>query len=117
MSRKSATQPKTSRARSTTKKAANRKLSVRSQARPNTKQDAVIGLLSQPEGVTIAAIMKATGWQQHSVRGFLAGVVRRKLGLTLESEKSDGVRIYRVVGRKSAKSKSKPETADHPAAV
>jgi hypothetical protein len=42
-----------------------------------------------------------TGWQQHSVRGFLAGHVRKRLGLTLESEKSDGERHYRIVARKS----------------
>lgn len=62
-----------------------------------SKQARVIDMLSSPNGTTISSVMELTGWQQHSVRGFLAGVVRNKLGLKLSSETKDGVRLYRIV--------------------
>jgi hypothetical protein len=59
-----------------------------------SKQARVIEMLQSPTGMTIAAMMKETGWPQHSVRGFLAGVVRKKLKLPLSSKKIDGDRVY-----------------------
>jgi Protein of unknown function (DUF3489) len=83
--------------------------------RAGTKQEAVLSLLKQPKGTTISAIMKATGWQQHSVRGFLAAVVRRKLGLALVSEKTDGDRLYRIAAARPPQAKPKPPAGDRPA--
>ena len=62
----------------------------------------MIEMLGRRPGATIATIMKATGWQPHSVRGFLTAVVRKKLGLTLASEKTGEERIYRVVAEDAA---------------
>ena len=75
---------------------------------PDSKQSHVIALLSSPGGTTIAAMMKTTGWQQHSVRGFLAGVVRKKLKLKLNSKKIDGTRIYRLDSGHGSGITSKP---------
>jgi hypothetical protein len=70
--------------------------------RPGTKQSAAIEMLRSPNGATIAALTKATGWQSHSVRGFLAGVVRKRLKLDLESAVVEGIRIYRIPAEQGA---------------
>ncbi|WP_234744885.1 DUF3489 domain-containing protein [Burkholderia sp. WTPI3] len=66
--------------------------------RENSKQAMVISMLRRPEGATIAQICEATGWQAHTVRGTFAGSFKKKLGLTITSDKVDGERIYRIAG-------------------
>jgi hypothetical protein len=68
----------------------------------DTKHARIIAMLRAPAGATIAAIMTVTDWQQHSIRGFLAGVVHKRLGLNLISELTDNGRIYRIKDGKAA---------------
>jgi Protein of unknown function (DUF3489) len=91
---------RTRKARSSSKvrsKAARKQSAHPHQTRANSKQARVLALLRGPNGATIATVMRSTGWQPHTVRGFLAAVVRKKLGLRLESEKTDAERVYRIV--------------------
>ena len=67
--------------------------------RSGSKQSIVLDMLRGEKGASVALIMTATGWQQHSVRGFLAGIVRKKLKLNLTSVLSENGRIYRIVER------------------
>jgi hypothetical protein len=65
--------------------------------RENTKQAKLIALLHRPGGATIADLAKATSWQNHTVRGVLSGALKKKLGLTIKSEKPEGKdRVYRL---------------------
>lgn len=63
---------------------------------PKGKIATLVDLLKRPEGAAVAVLMDATGWQAHSVRGAIAGAIKTKLGLTVISEKVDGVRLYRI---------------------
>src|SRR5579862_7081260 len=68
-------------------------------ARDGSKTATILDLLKRPGGVTAKELMKATGWQPHSVRGFLSGTVGKKMGLTVASTKSeDGERSYSIKG-------------------
>ncbi len=82
-----------------------------SSRKPDSKQDQIVALLRQPGGATLDVLVKATGWQKHSVRGFLAGTVRKKLKLPLLSEKIDGIRTYRIGASRAAKAAKKRRSA------
>ncbi|MDZ4139055.1 MAG: DUF3489 domain-containing protein, partial [Erythrobacter sp.] len=66
--------------------------------REGTKQATLIAMLRAPDGATIEKIMAATGWQSHTVRGAMAGALKKKLGLEVTSEKVEGRgRVYRIL--------------------
>ena len=79
--------------------------------RADTKQARVIEMLRKPAGATIDAMVRTTGWQPHSVRGFLAGVVRKKLGLDLLSKVGERGRVYQINDRASAAA-ANPKTSN-----
>jgi hypothetical protein len=99
-------QPSPSKPKLASYKAAPKKQSApkaKSGTQHQTKQDRVVAMLRRADGTSVAAVMKATGWQRHSVHGFFAGVVRKKLHLNLVSDETGGKRIYRIVDGKRAK--------------
>ena len=110
MSKSKRARPPKARAASKVRSKATGRKSVAHRKGGNSKQDHVLGLLRRPSGATIENITQSTGWLSHSVRGFLAGVVRKKLGLTLQSEKTEGERVYRIAGG-SAGTKSAASSA------
>ena len=63
-----------------------------------TKAEQIAMLLRRTEGASLSEMMKATGWQQHSLRGFMSGTIVKRRGLTIASVKTDGERRYRIVG-------------------
>lgn len=70
------------------------------EARPGSKGAKILALLERPGGVPLKALMKATDWQAHSIRGFLSGTVRKKMKLTVRSVKGkDGQRVYSIKAR------------------
>jgi hypothetical protein len=88
--------PKTKKAK-TTKQTGNAPKSAKASKPKDTKKELVLGLLRRKEGATIAEIAKATVWQNHSIRGFMNGTLNKKMGLKVESEKTDaGGRTYRI---------------------
>jgi len=71
-------------------------------ARDGTKTERIITLLKRPSGATISDIMAETGWQPHSVRGFISGQLSKRLGFRIESSKGSGERVYRITEGKTA---------------
>jgi hypothetical protein len=76
------------------------KMATASIPREFSKKAVVLDLLRRKGGATMAEIAKATGWQNHSIRGFISGNLTKKMGLVVESTKNDaGERVYRIAGK------------------
>ena len=71
-------------------------LDAKSTMRGESKQAILIKLLARPSGATIDEMAKATGWQRHSIRGMMSGVLKKRIGLSISSEKEERGRIYRI---------------------
>lgn len=69
---------------------------------PKGKIAMLVGLLSRPEGATIAAMMDATGWQAHSIRGAISGSIKKAQGIAVISEKTEAGRTYRIASETTA---------------
>lgn len=70
------------------------------QRRSGSKKEKILKLLKRPEGASLQQLQKATGWQAHSVRGFLSGAIKKRLGLPVHSHPSaDGTRVYRIAAK------------------
>ena len=98
---KASTAIRTSKKAARTKGAAKPKAATKTASAPRaeTKQSQLIAMLRQPDGATIVEIAKALEWQPHTVRGAIAGALKKKLGLKVESEKvADRGRVYRIAG-------------------
>jgi hypothetical protein len=85
--------------KSVTKPAAHPRSASEPTARHQSKKAHIIAMLRAPDGATIEAMARAATWQPHSIRGFLAGVVRKKLGLALVSADAENGRVYRIMDR------------------
>jgi hypothetical protein len=69
-------------------------------ARKGSKTAKILALLARPEGASLKQLQKATGWQAHSVRGFLSGALKKKMRLRVDSKKrEDGERAYRIAAQ------------------
>jgi hypothetical protein len=64
--------------------------------KPGSKAAQILALLKQPAGATLKAVMKATGWQAHSVRGFVSGYLVKRMGVRVKSYRRDGERVYAI---------------------
>ena len=91
---------KAAKAKPTSKKSAmanGKKTNSPAESRRDTKKAIVLELLRRKEGATIAEIAKATDWQNHSIRGFISGTITKKMGLAIDSSKTEGgERKYRI---------------------